>query len=285
MLEVRIDGHLYATMTEPGLAQDFFHQFVRHDDPVSPMAKIAFTSGFPALLNKNQAKVEPVTRPPPTALPAIEVMPSSSSKLDPQSVSQAQSQYRSHLDDSRSRDGAGKRRGTPTAPGGVDHEVHYLHPTVTGAGTGEPDLAWLRLKLKEAFKSKVYSLGNKAKILWKRFTRDEEDDDEVYPSTAEARKAYFAKWRARDDTLLVHRRVHRLRDEAIASAFILSYAALLVVLSLPPAMIRRTVKAAAIVRGKLKDKIANIHRAVSASHPLTLTSSYRSLEVLQEALQ
>ena len=38
---------------EPGLAQDFFHQFVQRD-PVSVRAKLAFVNGFPALLSTHQ---------------------------------------------------------------------------------------------------------------------------------------------------------------------------------------------------------------------------------------
>jgi hypothetical protein len=44
-----INGELLESINYPGLAQDFFSQFV-NDDPVSPEAKIAFLDAYSGLL-------------------------------------------------------------------------------------------------------------------------------------------------------------------------------------------------------------------------------------------
>jgi hypothetical protein len=51
LLEIRLNSILYATLDEPGLALDFFEQFVHQEEPVSVGAKMAFVEGFPTLLS------------------------------------------------------------------------------------------------------------------------------------------------------------------------------------------------------------------------------------------
>ena len=54
------------------------------------------------------------------------------------------------------------------------------------------------------------------------------------------------------DSLLIIERVGRRREELFATIFVVCYLGLLLVLSLPPAMIRRVRKGAAIVKSKLR---------------------------------
>jgi len=53
--EVYVNKSLLAIINEPSIGRDFLSQFV-NDEPVSPNAKIAFTSNFPIVLN-NQLKL------------------------------------------------------------------------------------------------------------------------------------------------------------------------------------------------------------------------------------
>lgn len=57
-LEVRI-GDMYFELHEPGLAADFMRQFFARENPVSPTAKRAFVTFFPALLRGDKPRAQP----------------------------------------------------------------------------------------------------------------------------------------------------------------------------------------------------------------------------------
>jgi hypothetical protein len=146
-------------------------------------------------------------------------------------------------------------------------------------------------KVRDAFKSKVFSFANKITTIWQKVIRSGEHREE-HKDHRHSRNAFFARWHAREDSLLIHRRDTRVRDEMIACLLIFSYALLLVILSMPMPLIKRTARVAAIVKRKLKLEIAQIRRTVSmtsmSSNPhiaLKRCGSFRSFEALKDAIR
>jgi len=283
-----MDGMLLLSVPNAALAHDFFTQFVHPVEPVSPRAKIAFTAGFPVLLSaptgsaaKSHAVVNnlqsshaaakrPVRRELQSTLPPLRRLWWAGEAVvaspEPEQRAPALESLRAWRD----------RRVMPLLYACAEEAASWLAVlgVVEGPATrrdhgsnDDDDDAVVRgdsvdrtahandeQKLKTLYGS-ISHFKNKEKIMRGRWGRSATDRQRTKREQRQQRR----RWQAQVDSLLTHERVGRRREEAAATAAVILYLGLMLVVSCPPALVRRTRRLVL----KLKGKLRRIHQALS----------------------
>jgi hypothetical protein len=220
------------TIDEPGLARDFFQQFVQQD-PVSAHAKLAFVTGFPALLSSRTQSRK-----------SSEVI----KNLKDSSMNSRQKKS----EDSRRNNKKGfvffPRRSS-------DSEI--VAPIVRIVGI------W------DGFAPSLYAMVEKIPV-WGKLIK-----------AANKRIQHTGKYKAQVDSLLVNERETKMQEEIAATVLIVFYLIVLLVLSLPPAIIKRGKRVVAIVKRKIKKIQVAIKRTVSCTSLCSSTLNSANLSYRQ----
>ena len=103
---------------------------------------------------------------------------------------------------------------------------------------------------RDRFTPSLYNLAERTLVWWK------------YKKSI---KIHNGKYKAQVDSLLIIERDTKLQEELIATVLIFSYLILLLILSLPPAMIKRGKRVVAIVKRKIEKIQVAIKRTVSCT--------------------
>ena len=294
--EVRMDGILMMSVPNADLAHDFFTQFVHPTDAVSPRAKIAFTSGFPTLLSAQQsgaAKSHAVVNNLQSSHAAVDrpVRRELQSTLPPlrrlwwageAAVASTEPECPPALEPLRTwRD----RRVMPYLYARAEEAISWLaalgivessagrRPRSDGGGGGDTadhtadTYADDEMKLKTLFGA-ISHFKNKEQIMLGRWASSTVDRQRTKKRREQRQQR--RRWQAQVDSLLMHERVGRRREEAAATAAVVLYLGLMLIVSCPPALVRRTRKLVT----KLKGRLRRMQQALSMP---TLPSHARSL--------
>jgi hypothetical protein len=203
----------HSTADEPGLAKDFFEQFVQQD-PVSVRAKLAFVTGFPALLNAHSQS------------------PKSSEVIKNLQSSGAAALKKAEAEDKKKR---AKRGGFSLLP---RRNSEAAAPVEKGLWDG----------LAPSF----YAVAERMLLSWKGRTDFKIDQSR-------------GKFKMQVDSLLVTQSETKIQEEVAATVLIVFYLLVLLIVSLPPAMIKRGKRVVAIVKRKIKKIQVAMKRTVSCT--------------------
>ena len=283
LFEIRIGGQLVATLDTPGLAEDFFSQFVDADEPVSGRAKVAFTEGFPALL---AARIDAHPK-------NVEIITNLKAKKENVNIRQSPIQNWSREPYYRTPTKGYFSKAARKAWGDTyiintlyivyERSVNWwqwMRWQLTGQQQGithddnndealtdmleQFNLSSIKIAartyfsrevsmstLKKKTEKNIRWYGKLVKILKNHLTkRLRTPSQRTIKRKLERQKR--KKWQMREDSLLVTKNDARLRDEIMATVMIGLYLSLLLVSSMPPALIKKGVKVATIVKNKIR---------------------------------
>jgi hypothetical protein len=201
----------FSTSDEPGLAKDFFEQFVQQD-PVSVRAKLAFVTGFPALLNAH-----------------------SQSPKSSEVIKNLQSSGAAALKNAEAEDNKKAKRG----------RFSLLPRRSSEAAAPVEKGLW------DGLAPSFYAVAERMLLRWKGRT------DKIDQSRG--------KFKMQVDSLLVTQSETKIQEEVAATVLIVFYLLVLLIVSLPPAMIKRGKRVVAIVKRKIKKIQVAMKRTVSCT--------------------
>lgn len=215
------------------MAKDFFQQFVQQD-PVSVHAKLAFVTGFPALLSSR-----------------TQIRKSSEVIKNLKDSSLRQKKSDDNIYSRKS-----NKKGFFFFPK-RNSNLENVIPIVRIVGI------W------DSFAPSLYVMVEKIPV-WGKLLK-----------AANKRIQHTGKYKAQVDSLLVTERETKMQEEIVATILIMFYLTVLLVLSLPPAIIKRGKRVVAIVKRKIKKIQVAIKRTVSCTSLCTSTLNTANLTYRQ----